>query len=214
MAFATQILLLGKFQAHYLPKFIKLMESKDRDNITISSPALRKELRWWTLEENLRQRAIIRDAPPDTQIFSDASNFGFGAHNCSGICIQGKWTRDHKSLHINAKELQVGTLALESHLAPLGSSVSLFLDNKAAYFVIKNKGSNSSSSIQALSKRFLNSVMKKDLAVYLQGSRNVSADALSRDKAIPTEWSLTPRCFQDLLKQIECTPQVDLMATP
>ena len=55
MAFAAQILPMGKFRAHYLPKFIRVMEARDRDTMLRSSPALRKELRWWMVEENLSQ---------------------------------------------------------------------------------------------------------------------------------------------------------------
>ena len=58
---------------------------------------------------------------------------------------------------------------------------------------------------------------KKNLSVYpayIPGLQNVTADALSRDKVVPTEWALSPHSFQDLVRKIGWIPEVDLMATP
>ena len=217
MAFAAQVLPLGKFHAHSLPKFIKMMEARRRDHLSLVSPRLRTEIRWWMIRENLSREAPIRDAPPTVQIFTDASNFGFGALDCSGRYIQGSWSEVHTGLHINCKELLASALALESELAPRNASVALFTDNKTTYYAIKNKGSNKSPVIQEFAGRVLRVLMSKNISmypVYLPGSRNVSADALSRDTAIPTEWSLSHQCFRDLIAKIGWTPEVDLMATP
>ena len=42
---------------------------------------------------------------PDTQLFTDASNIGWGAH-WNALTVSGVWTNTKKTLHINVLELE------------------------------------------------------------------------------------------------------------
>ena len=73
------------------------------------------------------------------------------------------------------------------------------------------------SCVQKLTERLFQTVEEKELLLvpsHLAGLLNVTADALSRDTVLPTEWSLNQETFQDLLCQIDFVPEVDAMATP
>lgn len=191
--------------------------TQQRNNLLPLVPQLRQALRWWSIPANLASSAPIRDAPPTVHLWTDASTSGFGAHNDSGGYIQGHWSEAHIGLHINAKELLAIALALESELVPKQSSTVIFTDSKVAFFTVKNKGSNRSTVLQSIEDRVLKATELKNLSIlpiHLKGESNVTADALSRDKPIPSEWTLTHQAFQALIREVGWKPQVDLMATP
>ena len=217
MAFAAQVLPFARLNAHRLPGFLRECQGRTRDHPVPTSLSLKKVVRWWSVDLNLKAAVRIRDAPPSVQVFSDASSVGWGALNQAGDSIHGVWSGPLTELHINGKELLAVAYALESSLVQDGGSVALFLDNLAAFFALKNKGSKSSSVMQDIMQRILLVLEERRLSIvpsYLKGNANVAADLLSRDAAVPTEWTLTGPTFWGLVRAMGWVPEVDLMATP
>lgn len=215
LAFACQILQYGKLNAHKITRIISQVSRGDRDAAIRLPQGTHEALEWW-VKANISTSTPLRSPPPSMLVWTDASNWGYGAHTDAGNELQGKWSLSQRSLHINAKELLAVLIAISSTMIPEGASVSLSLDNLAAYFVIENQGSNRSSVLQQITEDLFQELQRKRVHLqphYIPGPLNVTADALSRDRPAPTEWRLSPKAFQ-MLNMRYGPLEVDLMATP
>ena len=150
-----------------------------------------------------------------TQIFTDASKEGWGAH-LGDFTARGVWSVPESHLHINFLELKAVLLALKrfQHLVQ-GKVVLVATDNTTVVAYINKEGGMRSGSLCALLWRLcwcnLRQVVLK--ARHIPGRLNVIADKLSRQgQVIQTEWSLHQGVF-DLLVQTWHRPQVDMFAT-
>ena len=211
MAFAGQIIPMARVRN------LKLLSNKELKSTVIKPRNLNKELLWWTKTVNLAQQNVIRSRPANICLWTDASDVGYGGHLGDGQTFQGLWSKDMKSLHINAKELYALVFAVSSDIIPVDSSIVWFADNVPAVFCVQRKGSNRSQILQRISMELFHILKRKRLTVtphYIPGIRNVTADSLSRDKVIPSEWEMHPEAFKNLTKELGWTPQVDAMATP
>ena len=50
-------------------------------------------------------------------------------------------------------------------------------------------------------------------ATHIPGVLNIEADSESRECAERTEWQLNPKCFDQIIKDFETTPKIDLFAS-
>ena len=132
--------------------------------------------------------------------------------------IRGQWDPDQSLLHINLKELLAIKILLESQEAiPTGESLLVSSDNLATVHCIRNRGSNRSSGMQKIMEEIEEIATERKLtiqAIHLSGSRNVIADALSREGPAPTEWELPQHEFDRICRILDWHPQIDAMATP
>ncbi len=86
-------------------------------------------LHWWIGNVQLAYRNI-QHGSPDTVIFTDASQLGWGAHIQNGMRISGIWSASEAAKHINILELLAVKLSLMSLLADqTGSHVRIMSDN-------------------------------------------------------------------------------------
>ena len=69
------------------------------------SPTAKEDLQWWTSAHNVLRGAPITPTEPDTQLFMDASNIGWGPH-WNALMVSNVWTTTEKTLHINVLELE------------------------------------------------------------------------------------------------------------
>jgi ribonuclease HI len=149
-------------------------------------------------------------------LWTDASLSGYGAHTDSGTNIQGRWSEQESTLHINALELLAIRNALRSHMIPHQASIALSTDNQVAHYCLKNWGSNKSQILQQITLEIFQTCENKKLVIssqFIPGQMNATADALSRDLPAPNEWSIPITEFQSLTN-IFFLPEIDLMATP
>ena len=81
---------------------------------------------------------------PDTQLFTDASNIGWGAH-WNALTVSGVWTTTEKTLHINVLELEAIHRAMLHWLRKLmGLTVLVASDNSTVVsYIIKQGGTRS-----------------------------------------------------------------------
>lgn len=216
LSFSAQILPFGRLNMRLLTNMISKIPVGKRDHLVTRPLLLEDALHWWKAPENLEARTPI--SPPETDVFlwTDASNYGYGANTDQGGSLRGIWNQDQKLLHINAQELLAVVIALQSDLIPSNSTVALSLDNTPAFFCIKNQGSSKSTTLQEISERLFEIIRDKNLRVspsHLQGLRNVVADALSREGPSPTEWELQPDSFKEIQSRLPFLLEVDAMAT-
>ena len=150
------------------------------------------------------------------QVFTDASNEGWGAH-LGDYIARGVWSEPESHLHINSLELKAVFLALKSfeHLCR-DQIVLVAMDNTTVVSYINKEGGMRSGSLCALLWRLLSWCHPRGIilrARHIPGRLNVIADKLSRhNQVIQTEWSLSQQVF-GLLFSSWALRQLDLFAT-
>lgn len=135
-----------------------------------------------------------------TEIFSDASLTGWGAH-LGGTKAGGNWSREESTYHINWLELKACWLALKSFASNSRNiNIAVRLDNTCAMHYVNNMG-GVIESLDHLAKEIWLWCRERNLfitASYIPGSENVIADFASRNINVNTEWSLNGDIFHDI----------------
>ena len=134
------------------------------------------------------------------QIFTDASNEGWGTH-LDDHTARGTWSLPESKLHINHLELKAVFLALkEFRTLVCNKTVLIATDNTTVVAYINEEGGMKSGSLCALLWRILSWCTRQQVTLrarHIPGWLNVIADKLSRlGQTIQTEWSLHPAVFQ------------------
>ncbi|XP_070207329.1 uncharacterized protein [Littorina saxatilis] len=154
--------------------------------------------------------------PPDTDLFTDASLSGWGAHT-DRQTASGLWSAEQSHWHINLLELEAVALALEEFRPSLHAHhVRLFTDNTTVAAYLNKQGGSRSPSLSRRTCEILVWCWHHQITLtarYLPGSLNTLADALSRsDKVIQSEWTITQGALLRLWALVP-KPLVDLFAT-
>lgn len=155
--------------------------------------------------------------PPevDVKLFTDASTSGWGAH-LDGHSVQGVWTTDEASLHINVLEMRAVRLALEEFGVAEGANILVATDNATVVAYVNKEGGTRSHQLWLETVPLLHLAIRNRWllkARHIPGRLNVIADQLSRaGQTLPTEWSLRPDVVKWVFSQLG-TPMVDLFAT-
>ena len=157
--------------------------------------SLHPHLRWWLEESNVLLGQPLHPLKHALQIFTDASNEGWGAH----------------------LELKAVFLALkEFRTLVCNKTVLIATDNTTVVAYINKEGGMKSGSLCALLWRILSWCTRQQVTLrarHIPGRLNVIADKLSRlGQTIQTEWSLHPAVFQAVCARWH-QPKVDLFAT-
>lgn len=179
------------------------------------SPEGLKDIAWWR-NNIFSLRRSFQYIPFTATLTCDASNLGWGAIFDS-VAINGRWSFDELSWHINALELQAIYLGLKSILTiKLRDSFLLIRsDNTTAVSYINKKGGlksllclNISSNIWTLLEDY-NCIA---WATHIPGSHNVLADIYSRKFKDNIEWSLHNDLFAIITNKWGY-PTIDLFAS-
>ena len=178
--------------------------------------SLHPHLRWWLEESNVLLGQPLHPLKHALQIFTDASNEGWGAH-LDDHTARGTWSLPESKLHINHLELKAVFLALkEFGTLVCNKTVLIATDNTTVVAYINKEGGMKSGSLCALLWRILSWCTRQQVTLrarHIPGRLNVIADKLSRlGQTIQTEWSLHPAVFQAVCSRWH-QPQVDLFAT-
>ena len=172
-------------------------------------------LQWWLVTEHLTIGAPFSRPDPQVTIVTDASSSGWGGH-LGDQRASGDWSVQWSQRHINWLELQAVWLTMKHFAAQLqGLVVEVLSDNSTTVSYINKQGGTHSPSLCNLALDFwdwCDCFRITPVAVHLQGVKNVLADALSRGKFCPTEWSLHRPTTMSLFR-LWGTPMVDLFAT-
>ena len=178
--------------------------------------SLHPPLDWWLEENNVLKGQPLHALQHALQIFTDASNEGWGAH-LGGSTARGVWSEPESRLHINFLKLKAVLLALKSFEQQCkGQIVLIAMDNTTVVSYINKEGGMRSGSLCALLWRLLSWCHPRKIilrARHIPGRLNVIADKLSRhNQVIQTEWCLSQQVF-NLLCSKWARPQIDLFAT-
>ena len=179
------------------------------------SPDCLWDLRWWLRGDRLSCGVSLHQVSPDLDFWSDALDFGWGAHLgdrvVSGLCDQSE-----ALLPVNARELLAvrhGLLHFQSFLS--GTTVAVFCNNVTAVSYLRREGGTWSPALNTIAQeilRWAESLRIRLAPQFIPGIRNVRADSLSRPHQLPSsEWSLNMDVFRSLTRQWPV--MIDLFAT-
>ena len=150
------------------------------------------------------------------QLFTDASNEGWGSH-LKQTSTKGLWSDREKRLHINVLELKAVSLALQRFKDQCqNQTVLVATDNSTVVAYIIKQGGTHLVEMCALLWKIMTWCHHYQITLkarHIPGCLNVMTDLLSRlNQVQSTEWSLHPQMFKQIcLKWF--TPHVDLFAT-
>ena len=175
----------------------------------------REDLLWWCTEGRLEEGISLELTFPDLMLWSDASDQGWGA-TMEGYLVSGSWDQGQLRESINVRELlavEFGLRALQEHL--VGRSVAVFSDNTTALAYLRRQGGTFSPRLNQVAQRVLRWSESLKISLFpqfVQGKKNVVADALSRpNQVIGSEWTLHQEEFDQLRRRWPV--MVDLFAS-
>ena len=116
------------------------------DNLLPWTEAIAAHLDWWQNPSNVMRGADRHPKDHSIQLFTDASNEGWGAH-LDQSSTKGLWSDREKRLHINVLELKVVSLALRSFK---DQTVLVATDNSTVVAYINKQGGTRSVEMCAL----------------------------------------------------------------
>ena len=183
------------------------------DGLMIISNEGIKEIKWWQ-EHFPTSVKPIRVLIPEIEIFSDASDSGWGAHRDT-LVAGSRWTPEESNLWINEKELLAIEFGLKSLIKEENVIVKINTDNITAKAYIRRMGGIHSATCNEISQRIWHWCMARNIfliSAYVPGVENVTADFYSRNFADDIEWELNPKIFKRICKCFG-TPHVDLFAS-
>ena len=178
--------------------------------------AIAAHLDWWQNPSNVTKGADLHAKDHSIQLFTDASNEGWGAH-LNQNSTKGLWSDREKRLHINVLELKAVSLALRNFKDQCqNQTVLVATDNSTVVAYINKQGGTHSAEMCALLWKIMTWCHHYHITLkarHIPGCLNVMADLLSRSNQVQsTEWSLHPQVFKQICQKW-FTPNVDLFAT-
>ena len=186
------------------------------DKVIPVSSALHLHLDWWLDKKNVLRGQPLHPLRHALQVFTDASNEGWGAH-LREATARGVWSKPESHFHINFLELKAVWMALKSfeHLCR-HQIVLIATDNTTVVSYINKEGGMRSGSLCALLLRLLSWCHPRGIVLrarHIPGRLNVIADKLSRhNQVIQMECSLSQQVFSLLFSSWDL-PHLDLFAT-
>ena len=178
--------------------------------------SLHPHLRWWLDPGNVLKGQPLHPLRHALQLFTDASNEGWGAH-LGDFTASGLWSTQESALHINLLELKAVLLALKRfEQLCWNQTILVCSDNTTVVSYINKEGGMKSGSLCALLWRLLMWCNQRQIVLrarHISGHLNVIADKLSRHgQVIQMEWSLLQEVFDQICRKWH-KPEVDLFAT-
>ena len=186
------------------------------DNLLPWTEAIAAHLDWWQNPSNVMKGADLHPKDHSIQLFTDASNEGWGAH-LDQNSAKGLWTDREKRLHINVLELKAVSLAPRDFKDQCqNQTVLVATDNSTVVAYINKQGGSHSAEMCALLWKIMTWCHHYHITLkarHIPGCLNVMADLLSWSNQVQsTEWSLHPQVFKQICQKW-FTPHVDLFPT-
>ena len=120
------------------------------DNHLPWTDVISAHLDWWQNPANVMKGADLHPKDHSIQLFTDASNEGWGAH-LDQRSTQGLWSDQEKRLHINVLELKAVSLALRNFKDQCqDQTVLVATDNSTVVAYINKQGGTDSVEMCAL----------------------------------------------------------------
>ena len=120
------------------------------DNLLPWTEAIAAHLDWWQNPSKVMKGADLHPKDHSIQLFTDASNEGWGAHLDQNF-TKGLWSDREKRLHINVLELKAVSLALRDFKDQCqNQTVLIATDNSTVVAYINKQGGTHSAEMCAL----------------------------------------------------------------
>ena len=120
------------------------------DNLLPWTEAIAVHLDWWQNPSKVMKGADLHPKDHSIQLFTDASNEGWGAHLDQNF-TKGLWSDREKRLHINVLELKAVSLALRDFKDQCqNQTVLVGTDNSTVVAYINKQGGTHSAEMCAL----------------------------------------------------------------
>ena len=147
-------------------------------------PSLQPHLDWWLDEGNVLRGQPLHPLSHALQLFTDASNEGWGAH-LGDATARGVWSEVESQLHINFLELKAVFLALRS-FEPLclNQIVLIATDNTTVVAYINKQGGMKSGSLCDLLWRLLSWCHTRGISVKCDSRQALSAQSGNPDRVV------------------------------
>lgn len=175
---------------------------------------LSQELDWWLKHIKFSKRISTPDHF-SLEIFSDASNMGWGAC-CNYSEANGLWNHKERLYHINWLELRATYFGLKCFAKNKSHcNILLRIDNMTAVACINRMGSTRYRHLNKITKKIWDWCEAKNIfifASYINTKENIKADFLSRNKSTNNEFELSNKAFSQITK-VFGIPQIDLFAS-
>ena len=154
----------------------------------------------WT--ETISAGADLHPKDHIIQLFTDASNEGWGTH-LEQTSTKGLWSDREKRLHINVLELKAVSLALQRLKDQCqNQTVLVATDNSTVVAYINKQGGTHSAEMCALLWKIMTWCHHYQITLkarHIPGCLNVMAVRLFRSNQVQsTEWSLHPQVFKQI----------------
>ena len=186
------------------------------DRKIVPSVSSKLDLKWWSeCPISLLPRSLAPFAH-DISVTTDSSSFAWGAYSSLNTEVSGQWSEEETALHINVLEMKAVLFAFYS-LFRNHSNVSILVkcDNTTAVSYINNYGGVRSPDITDLVVELYDFCLLRGISIkasYLEGRRNVRADALSR-RSRDHCYSLPSHLFLHFCSHFNISPLIDLFAS-
>ena len=144
--------------------------SQSLDNLLLLTESIAAHLDWWQNPSNMMKGADLHPKDQSIQLFTDASNEGWGAHLDQNF-TKGLWSDREKRLHIHVLELKAVSLALRDFKDQCqNQTVLVAMDNSTVVAYINKQ--------EELSRNVCSTVEDHDLVPSLP--HNIESQAHSR----------------------------------
>ena len=157
------------------------------DSLLPWTEAISAHLDWWQNPANVMKGSYLHPKDHSIQLFTDASNEGWGAH-LEQSSTQGLWSPQEKGLHINVLELKAVFLALRRFKDQCQDQTMLVAtDNSTVVAYINKQGGTHSADMCALLWRMMTWGHHSHITLkarHIPGCLNVMADLLSRSNQV------------------------------
>lgn len=171
------------------------------------------DIKWWATKQK-QIPYLFGHLPVNMEIFSDASNLGWGGH-CKDLEAGGRWNSTECTNHINWLELYACWLSLQAFAAHTRDThILVRMDNSCAISYV-NKLGGTSKKLDDLSGLIWNWCRSRNIwlsAKHIPGVDNVVADFNSRVFNDTSEWTVSDKSFKEIVDTWG-TPDIDLFAS-
>ena len=180
------------------------------DSLLPWTETISAHLDWWQNPTNVMRGAELHPKDHSIQLFTDASNEGWGAH-LEQTSTRGLWSdREKKATH-KCPRVEGGLSGSSKFQGPVSEPNSVGCNGQLNSGSLHKQTSRNSLSRDVLTWCHHYQITLK--ARHIPVCLNMMADLLSRSNQVQsTEWSLHPQVFHQICQRW-LTPHVDLFAT-
>ena len=206
---------------HYrrLQRFVNscLADSGSYDTVVSVSEEARVDLSWWSVVGDSLPFRSLAPFQASLELFSDASNSGWGCWVSDGREAFGLWSSLEKRLHINVLECQAVLFGFFSFFrSTYNCSILINTDNFSVVAYVNHQGGTTSSRLCDLALELWDFCVARNISIsacHVPGVCNNRADWLSRLEYSDHSYSLSQECFSAICAALPFPLTVDCFAS-